>query len=258
MLPLHLNIAYQNMTQDAFDFIAGLNLQLEFYFSGDSVDVIELVDIQRLKKIVTANNFSSTLHAPFFDLNIGARDSGIRQVSFERLIWALETAARLGSDLVVIHPGYGPWVLQHNFLPWLKRAEKLLQKLATHAASLNLKIAFENIHDSTPDDLLSLLKAVDFPHVGICFDVGHYNVFSRLPMKLWFEALGEHIFECHLHDNDGSADQHLAIGDGKIDYLPLQDWLKSLPDHKKPVLTLELANKAQVIKSVNNLKSWQL
>lgn len=258
MPQINLNIAYQNMTDEGFDFVTCQGLQPEFYFCGDSVDVIERVDIERLKAIAKAGNFSSTLHAPFFDLNIGARDRSIRVVSFERLIWALETAALLGSSLVVVHPGYGPWVLNHNIDQWLKRAATMLHKLVEHAAGLNIKIAFENIYDSEPDDLLKLLHEVNSEHAGICFDVGHYNVFSRVPMQEWFDKLGSRILEVHLHDNDGSADQHLAIGDGKIDYLPLRNWLKSLSSVTMPVLTLELPHKTHVVKSVNNIKSWEL
>lgn len=258
MTKILVNIAYQNMTEQGFEFLNCQGLHPEFYFCGDSVDRIERSHLQNILNTVEQHSFESTLHAPFFDLNIGARDSRIRHVSFERLIWALEAAAILKSTIVVIHPGYGPWVLSHNFEPWLKRATPMLHKLCEHAASLNLKIAFENIYDSKPDDLLQLIQTVNVPHAGICFDVGHFNVFSKLPMSEWLDKIGNHIFECHLHDNDRSADQHLSVGDGNIDYGPLRDWLQNMPVSERPVLTLELPQRTHVIKSVNSLKSWQL
>jgi len=202
MTKLHVNLAYQNMTEEGFEFLKCQNLHPEFYFCGDSVDKIERVDLQRLMDVVEKNSFESTLHAPFFDLNIGARDSRIRIVSFERLIWGLEAAAMLNSKIVVVHPGYGPWVLNHNFEPWLKRATPLLHKLCEHAASLGLKIAFENIYDSSPDDLLELLSTVNVPHAGICFDVGHFNVFSKIPVN--FLAGGFRFYSyCYLQRYSG-------------------------------------------------------
>jgi sugar phosphate isomerase/epimerase len=258
MAQIHVNIAYQNMTDDGFDFLACQGLHPEYYFCGDSVDVIERSDIERLKKVAATKQFSSTLHAPFFDLNIGARDHSIRLASFERLIWALETAALLESKLVVMHPGYGPWVLNHNFDQWLNRATPMLEKLASHAGSLGLRIAFENIYDAEPDDLMLLLERVSARNVGICLDIGHFHVFSRFPLQHWLDVMGKHILECHLHDNARSADQHLALGDGKIDYEPLRQWLKSLPDDKMPVLTLELPHRTHVIKSAVTLKNWEI
>ncbi|MDN5278551.1 MAG: hypothetical protein PWR01_2516 [Clostridiales bacterium] len=253
---INVNIAYQRMSADSFDFLSHQDLHPEFYFSGTDVDRLEKDVILNFRNEVHERNYVSTLHAPFFDLNIGARDSQICRVSFERQIWALEVASILKSEIVVIHPGYGPWVLGHKFNAWLARAEKYLIRLVEHAASLNLKIAFENIFDATPEDLARLLELVDHDCAGICLDIGHFNVFNKQPLEKWLETLGDNILEIHLHDNDGSADQHLAIGDGNIDYKPLMEWYNSRPGEGRPVLTLELPHRTHVIKSVNILKSW--
>ncbi len=255
MKTIHVNIAYQNMTDKGFDFLSGQGLHPEFYFCGDSIDRLEKPDIEKFKKLSLAKGFKGTLHAPFFDLNIGARDRSIRIVSFERLIWALETASMLDCSIVVIHPGYGPWVLNHKIDPWLKRAAPMLIKLVEHAQTLKLKLAFENIYDHDPYDLKKLLELVDSPNAGICFDLGHFNVFSKKPMQEWLDCLGEHIFECHLHDNDKSADQHLPLGDGNLDYETIRAWLTGRGDNM-PAVTLELKNREHVMQSVETLKSW--
>lgn len=256
MAQIFVNIAYQRMNPDGFTFLSQQNLHPEFYFCGDSIDRIERETITGLKSLVEANGFSSTLHAPFYDLNIGARDRSIRIASFERLIWALETAAMLGSRIVVVHPAYSAGPGEIDIDSWLKRAGGLLQKLVEHAASLNLKIAFENIYDSKPDYLFKLLSVVDSANTGICLDVGHFNIFSPLPMKAWLDMLGPRILECHLHDNDRSADQHRAIGDGNLDYTPLLEWYSWLPAAGRPVLTLEQPDKSHVLKSIERIQSW--
>lgn len=258
MTQIFVNIAYQRMTPEGFAFLAQQNLHPEFYFCGDAIDTIERQVIIDLKKLITTNSFRSTLHAPFYDLNIGARDSGVRNASFERLIWALETAAMLGSRIVVVHPGYCITPGDVDVDIWLKRANNLLQKLVEHAASLNLKIAFENIYDKRPDSLAKLLSTVNPANTGICFDVGHHNIFSALPMEAWLDALGSRILECHLHDNDKSADQHRAIGDGNVNFSPLLDWYKSLPDDQRPALTLEQQDIKHVLKSMTRIKSWEI
>ncbi len=256
MARIFVNIAYQRMTPDGFQFLADRQLHPEFYFCGDSIDTIERQTITELRGLVESSSFSSTLHAPFYDLNIGARDRSIRVASFERLIWAVETAAMLSSKLVVVHPGYGVGPGEIEISPWLTRAGGLLKKLVEYAAARDIKIAFENIFDSRPDYLARVLEFLDSPHAGICFDVGHFNLFSPQPMQVWLNTLGDHIFEFHLHDNDRSADQHSAIGDGSIDYQPLIDWYTARPADNRPVLTLEQKDRAHVIKSVARLQSW--
>ncbi|GAB4281000.1 MAG: hypothetical protein Kow0029_25900 [Candidatus Rifleibacteriota bacterium] len=172
-------------------------------------------------------------------------------------MWALEAASELQAGIVVVHPGYGPWILGHKFDEWLARAEKYLIMLVEHAASLDLKIAFENIYDSGPFDLAKLLSVINHQNAGICLDIGHFNVFCRNhKLSEWCELLGKKIFELHLHDNDGTADQHIAPGDGKIDYLPLIEWYKSLTADSRPILTLELPHRTHVIKAARILKEW--
>ncbi len=255
MPKIHVNIAHQRMGSDSFDFLSHQDLHPEFYFAGDDVDVIEKDLLLSFRAEVEERKFQPTVHAPFFDLNVGARDSQICRVSFERLFWAVEVAALLKSNLVVVHPGYGPWILGHKFDSWISRAGKYLINLCDHASTHGIKIAFENIYDAAPDDLAKLLQLVDHDNAGICLDIGHFNVFSKKSLADWLDLLGDRIFELHLHDNDGSADQHLALGDGCIDYQPLLQWFKQLAPEQRPVLTLELPHRTHVIKSVNILKS---
>ncbi len=247
-------MAYQRMTNDGFDFLEHQDLHPEFYFAGDAIDSISESVITDFRAEVKARNFAPTFHAPFFDLSLGARDRKIRKVSLDRLMWAVEAAHKTNASQVVIHPGFGPWVHGHRLEPWLKRAEVKMRRLIAHAESLGLKLAFENIYDQNPDDLLRFLSYFESPNVGICFDIGHFNVFSKVPITTWLEKFDYKIFEIHLHDNDGTADQHLAIGDGNINYDPLIEWLNGRLD--KPRLTLEMPQKTHVIKSVVKMQKW--
>ncbi|MDD3146705.1 MAG: sugar phosphate isomerase/epimerase [Candidatus Riflebacteria bacterium] len=258
MAQIFVNIAFQRMTPDGFKFLSERQLFPEFYFCGDTVDTIERQAIADIRSLSDGHNFRSTLHAPFYDLNIGARDRSIRIASFERLIWAVETAALLGSQVVVVHPGYGLGPGEIDIDAWLSRAGQILQQLVAHAGDRGVKIAFENIYDSKPDYLVKLLALVNSDAAGICFDVGHFNIFSSLPMQAWFDALGHRILEFHLHDNDRSADQHRAIGDGNLDYQPLISWYNSQPEKSRPVLTLEQPDRNHVIRSVSRMQSWDI
>ena len=52
----------------------------------------------------------------------------------------------------------------------------------------------------------------------LCFDAGHFNLFSKITLSELLDKTGRYIYELHLHDNDGTSDDHYAIGDGNIDF----------------------------------------
>ena len=64
----------------------------------------------------------------------------------------------------------------------------------------------------------ALFEAVADPLLRHCFDVGHWNLFKKVGMEQWFEVLGGHIAEVHIHDNSGTRDEHAPPGDGAIDF----------------------------------------
>ncbi len=66
----------------------------------------------------------------------------------------------------------------------------------------------------------SWLDEIDSEWFGHCFDAGHWQLFGRLNMAEWLDAIGPRLFHLHLHDNHGSADEHLPVGDGIIDFTP--------------------------------------
>jgi sugar phosphate isomerase/epimerase len=86
------------------------------------------------------------------------------------------------------------------------------------ASKTGLRIAVENVFDEDPEALQMLIEKIDSPDFGFCFDTGHFNLFSKVTMEQWFESLGRHLVEVHLHDNDGKADSHWALGRGTIDF----------------------------------------
>jgi sugar phosphate isomerase/epimerase len=256
MNQINVNIAFQTLSKRSFNFLTCQNLHPEFYFSGNDMDRLEKPVLQKFKAIVEKHNFKPTVHAPFFDLNLGARDNQIRKISFYRMIWAVETAALLKADRVVIHPGYGPMLSDEAIGSWLKRAEHPLRKLEEIASNSNIKIAFENIFDKTPFKLARMVEHLDSETFGVCLDIGHFNVFTSEDLTTWLKVLGKDILEIHLHDNNGKEDQHLAFNYGNIDYSPLIDWYKNQNNEKKPVLTIEMPHPTHVIQSVNKLRSW--
>ena len=73
-------------------------------------------------------------------------------------------------------------------------------------------------------------------------------------MEEWLKSVNSRLFHLHLHDNHGRADEHLPVGDGTIDFSPLQKHLRMMP--VAPSITLEarsLEHLQRSLQEVNRL-----
>ena len=120
---------------------------------------------------------------------------------------------------------------------WLKRSEEFWGRMATEVAECGARIALENIYEEEPEPLRLLLDRLPEEEVGLCFDTGHFNAFSRASLSQWINAFGKRIFELHLHDNHGASDEHLGIGRGTFPFDELFLLLKE--NASSPFLTIE-------------------
>ena len=193
------------------------NPNLEIYFGSEHFDKIQKSDIIELREKLDYNP-KLTIHAPFMDLSPGAVDSKIREITIQRFSSVLDFSAILKPEIIVFHSGYDRRKYDDKIDVWLEGSLKTWIPLNKRAEELGVKIAIENIFEDEPDNLRMLAQEMDSENFGLCFDVGHFNLFSRISLSKWLQITGPFIKEIHLHDNDGSGDDHLAIGDGTLDF----------------------------------------
>lgn len=109
----------------------------------------------------------------------------------------IRMAARLGSNVIIMH------------LPDLQPAgawdqlRKSLDALEPFARQHGVRIAIEN---GSFEEIAKVLAIYRPDYVGLCYDCGHGNL--RPDGLNWAETLKDRLISVHLHDNDGSADQH--------------------------------------------------
>lgn len=252
--PLYVNIDADNMTAEGFEFLACQRLEPELYFSGAAIDTLSPSALDAIRALVAQHKLHPIVHAPFFNLDAGAREPRVQRLFHERLSWAIDAAKSFQASQIVVHPGYGPWVPVRKFEEWLLRAQPVLAEVVDKAGEAGIRLAFENIYDADPGDLSILLQTFPATHVGVCLDIGHFNLFSESGLKVWLEAFGGRLFEVHLHDNFGMEDDHIAVGDGNAKYGQLISWLQG--NVADPLLTLEMPEKTHVIKSTNRVRAW--
>jgi sugar phosphate isomerase/epimerase len=188
----------------------------EIYIKGEKLKEFTPKTIRDFAKILSAFP-SHTVHAPFMDVFPGAVDEDIRRLGLEQMQKIMEIAKVWKSLLVVMHFNYDPIYYRQQFAQWLKRAAQFFQTLLQGRDGP--LIALENIAESTPYIALQLMKRIDRPRLIHCFDFGHHHVFARISFEEWLFYLnpGRHI-HFHLHDNFGHSDDHLALGQGNIDW----------------------------------------
>ncbi len=212
-------------------------LQPEIFFSGLTLDQLSWAEVKRTSQQLQARNVPVTFHAPFLDLNPGAVDEKVREVTRYRFEQTLALVPYFRPKAIVFHPGYDRWRYDNNVELWLEKSLLTWKPLVERAEALSVRLAIENVFEDTPSTLENLLSALRSPWVGYCLDAGHGNLFSRAPVTRWVEALGPYLVEMHLHDNNRQADEHLPLGEGDIDFGHLFAYLRE--NRLNPILTLE-------------------
>jgi sugar phosphate isomerase/epimerase len=246
----HVHVPYHRI-EDYLHFIKENRINLEVYFSSQSLDTLKNSDVVRLREKLDYNP-SFTVHAPFMDLSPGAVDSRARAVTMERFLHTLAIAEILKPKTVVFHSGYEKWKYALDIDLWLEKSLLTWKPLAAKAKDAGVKIAIENIFEDEPSNLRMLMEEVGSGNFGICFDTGHFNLFSRISLEDWLKQLKPYILELHLHDNHKSSDEHIAIGEGTFDFVTLFSTLRGMDI----IYTIEGHTLEDVMKSIRRLQDY--
>lgn len=154
------------------------------------------------------------LDGPAFDLS--AEDAEVREAAIDLARREAGFARRLGCRDIVVHP-VGPGETQDD--PF--RADTLrgsAAHLARIAESADARFLLENMPPPMFGQDAGLLRRivdeVGSPHLGLAYDSGHANVAGR-PVRI-IHDMGPRLWGVHLHDNDGTEDDHLLPGMGTL------------------------------------------
>lgn len=246
----HIHIPYSRI-QEHRDLIRKRALNLEIYFSGEVLDRLTRDDLISLQKELDYGP-SLSFHAPFMDLSPGAVDSKVRAATIERFFHILDVAEVMHPRAIVFHSGYEKWKYAFNVDLWLEKSLLTWQPLKERAEDMGVRIAIENIFEDEPANLGLLMGQLSSEYFGICFDTGHCNLFSRVDLGEWMEALNPYILELHLHDNNRTSDQHLPVGEGTFDF---ERFFRML-QNRGCIKTIEAHSEDSVLRSLDNLNKF--
>ncbi|MBP2674867.1 MAG: barrel protein, endonuclease family 2/xylose isomerase-like family [Deltaproteobacteria bacterium] len=226
----------------------------EIYFSAPTLDALSPEEAGRTAETLRAAGIRSlSFHAPFRDIWPGAQDEEARRLSVRRLAQAIALAPVFRPRGVVMHGGYFGWLFDFRADEWLESARRSFGELAEAAEKADTQLFVENVFDEAPDHLLRLREAVGSPRLGFCFDPGHANLFSAVPLHRWAEAFGEGMRLMHVHDNRGQRDDHLPVGEGTINFRGVL--LAATDAGARPILTVEPHRREHFARSVAGLRA---
>lgn len=160
-----------------------------------------------------------SMHAPFGGvLDLAHHDAHHRASAVATILTAARALKRLGGSILVVHPTDHVRA-DHDVTPRLWSATEALGTLTESAGAFGITIAIEtplpHLIGGHPDEFASILHHVG-PPARVCLDTGH--TFLGGFTQRFIELAGDRLVHVHAHDNHGRYDDHLAPGDGAIDW----------------------------------------
>lgn len=198
----------------------------------DGIHTLNKNRVAILKEAAKSKSIRYTVHAPFADMNVASPSKPILKATLKRLEESLAFANALDAKLWVFHGGNQTGISM--FYPgkeWIQNNEsiRVLHKIAEN---YGVNMALENLPQkygfimNNPDDFIRFYRETSLNDIGIVLDIGHANLEGHT--ESFLRRMPDKIVHMHLSDNVGENDQHLGIGEGKIDWTQFGQTLKDI------------------------------
>lgn len=212
--------------------------------------------ISKMATLAEKHDMPLQVHAPYRNLRLADINPRTREASVQSVKDGIDFAHQINARIVTIHLGNTSKILRNQFYTRIRKA--LLDSITTlgeYAGVRNVTLAIENVPlgksaweeaiGHKAEEIIDIIKEVKTKNIGVTFDVGHANTVND-PVNFATE-LAPYMVNVHLHDNDGSIDQHLIIGEGKIDFLEILGTFRKV-SYSGP-LVLEYFDPASLLKA---------
>jgi sugar phosphate isomerase/epimerase len=202
-----------------------------------------------------SNGVAATLHQPLYlsdrgsgqwsrhvapNINLIDPEKSHRITAMDEVKRALESAEQVPINACVLHLGQkgDPWDTRA-----LENSLTAIEHLKAFAHPLGVRLLIENLQNdiTSPEHILEILRVGHFDRVGVCLDIGHANLVqpeNNTGIDAAFELLKPRIAQLHLHDNQGTKDDHLWPGSGSIDWNNTAKQIATLPANTPGLLEI--------------------
>lgn len=172
-------------------------------------------DIRRLK--AEADKLGVTFvqaHSPAFETleTLSPTEDPVEKTA--QTIRSIEICGELGIPMTVVHAGVKRNTPQEETF---RLNKAFYQKLLPAMEKTGVMVLVENVgiadnqgrfYMNTAQRILDFVEYFDHPLLGVCWDIGHANVFGAQHDEI--VKLGKHLKAIHYNDNDRKSDLHTA------------------------------------------------
>jgi sugar phosphate isomerase/epimerase len=141
---------------------------------------------------------------------------------------------------------------------FLRNFTNSIEELTRFAAQDRVELMLENVPSECGHPLGSLAcfsqVMLAVPSLKFHFDVGHAFIENRMKgVKEYLDAFADRLAHIHIHDNHGEQDEHLPLGDGKIDFKKVVKLLKGI-GYEKTITFEVFTSRSDAARSMRFLK----
>lgn len=198
-----------------------MGFESQLFTKNENLNNSEVMEAFSLSSEIQYHSY----HGPFRNLNHLSKNSEVRDDALSHYNRFYDLVKEFGATHVVFHSSYVPGDLCDE--EWLQRSTVFWEEFLQDKDS-SIEIHIENVYEPSYLALGTLIDRIDKEHVKICLDMGHANMSSALPVEKWIEGLAHRIGSVHMHNNDGTGDQHLGLANGTISMKHSLDLLNEL------------------------------
>ena len=169
-----------------------------------------------------------SIHGPCVAVNLADPNDTAYLEVYEK---TFAYAAKINAAFVVVHSNEA-WRMGGEKLAVQELVYGRIEKLLQLAGKYGVTVALENVGLRTTgtllfeyEEYLGLFKR--FPNAAALLDTGHAHV-NGWKLSDVLRDLNKKLVGVHIHDNDGTADAHLPVGCGNIDW---NDYFAALKEY---------------------------
>ncbi len=171
-------------------------------------------------------------HLPTF-ISTADLTASIRRASRRELRASIEVAAKLKARRAVLHPSFIGGMGRNVPALAAGYARESMDEAVRCADDVGLDLCLENLFPQltpfgTPDDWEACFER--YPQLGLTLDIAHAHIGpGGMPRILDFiSRFKSRLRHLHVSDNFGRRDDHLPIGEGRIDFPAVAAALKQI------------------------------
>ena len=209
----------------------GLFQGVELFYPYNVSDEQKILYQEEVSKLTNKYNLDVVLHLPHGGANnLVNNDYSLNENILKRMKDAMDFASIYNVKKLTLHLGCAFKECDRNKL--LDKIIIALRDLCDYASKYQMNVMIENMPEFNElgysvDEIKYLIEQTDRKNLKFILDTGHAHV-SIYSIEDYIINLSKYLYHIHFSDNDGSCDQHKAIGLGNIDFNMVFENLKKI------------------------------